>query len=105
MQKAENNRSERLTSDERGFVKLLDSLTEQRIVRWERKGNEMVGVLTCRLSVSDPAGEAWNVLAIDRATPGEEAETSYAIVQLPEELLVNQFVELQESASARTVAA
>jgi len=81
-----NNTAEKLNAREQAFVEQIDRLTEQGVIRWERKGDEMHAILKLKLSLVD----SLQVLIVD----GGHDDECFIVDE--DSVLVEQFVELEQ---------
>jgi hypothetical protein len=92
------NKTERLTTTEAAFVDQINRWTEQGVIQWQRKGDDMEATVVFRLYAlvdSDPSKDAVRSLSVR----GE------CLVPLSQDVLVEQFAELEEGKSKTAVAA
>ena len=86
--------SENLTV-QKGFLDQIDCLTEQGVIRWERKGDEMHATVKLKLSLVD----SLQVLNVDGGHDDE------CFIVDDEGVLVEQFVELEQPEQRKTAVA
>lgn len=84
----------RLTQQQKAFVSEIQNLTDQGIIHWQRKGNELHATIALELSVSDPLVDPLRSLVVN----GGSARQVY--LPLPEGALLEQCLEIEEFASA-----
>lgn len=91
----------RLTQQQKAFVSEIQNLTEQGIIHWQRKGNELHATIALELSISDPLVDPIRSLVVN----GGSARQVY--LPLPNGALLEQFLDIEEFASpeSRTGAA
>ncbi len=94
------NNAKPINNTERGFMTLVNSLTEQRVISWRREGTELRAVVQLRLEVhdvpenaNDPDSDQLRTMVIDGGNP-----ETHCIDPVPVELLVEQFAELEHLA-------
>jgi len=83
-----DEQTEGLTRQEKAFISVVGDLSQDGVIRWQRKGDELLATVVLRLSVSDPAGNSIHILTVDGGI------TRSALLPIPIGILEQQFVEL-----------
>jgi hypothetical protein len=88
-----------MNAQQKAFLNEIHNLSEQDIIRWERKGDELHATISLELSISDPLVDPLRSLVVDGGS------TRQVYLPTSEHVLLDQFLQIEEFAERKGVGA